>query len=136
MQRASSGSRSSKRWISTPRRAAARAGDDIWVSGTLGDARLALEAVRQNVGFLICGLSLVQGDLVRGRIVLPYPADQSLVAPMPYVLTVNAHGTLRPQLLRFLDWLRGEARLTRQNLLRATAEIGSPGQRSSADEPA
>src|SRR5262249_19867043 len=31
------------------RRAGARAGDDIWVSGRLGDARLALEAFRGNV---------------------------------------------------------------------------------------
>lgn len=86
-------------------------------------ARLALEAVRQNVGFLICGLSLVEDDLAQGRIVLPYPARQSLVAPLPYVLTVTAHGTLRPQLQRFIDWLRNEARLTRQSILRATQEI-------------
>lgn len=93
-------------------------------------ARLALEAVRQNVGFLICGLSLVEDDLAQGRIMLPYPADQSLVAPKPYVMTVTAHGTLRPQLLRFLDWLRGEARLTRQSLVRATAESqGQPGEK-------
>jgi LysR family glycine cleavage system transcriptional activator len=84
-------------------------------------ARLALEAVRQNVGFLICGLSLVEADLESGRIVLPYSAYQSLTAPMPYVLTVSSHGTLRPQLQRFLDWLRGEARLTRQSLLLASA---------------
>ena len=89
-------------------------------------ARPALEAVRQNVGFLVCGLSLVEADLVSGSIVLPYPAEQSLVAPLPYVLTVVAHGTLRPQLLRFLDWLRGEARVTRQTLLRETAKSGSP----------
>jgi len=31
------------------RRAGARAGDDVWVSGRLGDARLALEAFRGNV---------------------------------------------------------------------------------------
>ena len=85
-------------------------------------ARLALEAVRQNVGFLICGLSLVEDDLAQGRIVLPYPAHQSLVAPLPYVLSVTAHGAQRPQLLRFLDWLRGEARLTRKSMIRATAE--------------
>ena len=98
-------------------------------------ARLALEAVRQNVGFLICGLSLVEDDLEQGRIVLPYPAHQSLVAPKPYVLTLTAHGTLRPQLQRFVDWLRVGARLTRQSLLRATAQVGSPGQKSSANEP-
>ena len=38
---------------------------------------------------------------------------------MPYVLTVDAYGTLRPQLQRFLDWLRGEAKLTQKNLARA-----------------
>ena len=85
-------------------------------------ARLALEAVRQNVGFLICGLSLVEDDLAQGRIVLLYPAHQSLLAPRPYVLTVTAHGTQRPQLLRFLEWLRGEARSTRLSLLRFIAE--------------
>ena len=85
-------------------------------------ARLALEAVRQNVGFLICGLSLVEHDLAQGRIVLPYLAKQSLLAPKPYVLTVTAHGALRPQLKRFIDWLRSEARLTRHSLLRATEE--------------
>ena len=84
-------------------------------------AGLALEAVRQNVGFLICGLSLVEDDLAQGRIVLPYPADQSLAAPRPYMLIVTAQGTVRPQLQRFCDWLRDQARLTRQSLLRATS---------------
>ncbi|MFV2035862.1 MAG: LysR family transcriptional regulator, partial [Halocynthiibacter sp.] len=31
-------------------------------------ARLALEAVRQDVGFLVCGLSLIQEDLAAGRV--------------------------------------------------------------------
>ncbi len=83
-------------------------------------ARLALEAVRQNVGFLVCGLSLVETDLAGGQVVLPYPADQSLVAPLPYVLTLTVHGTVRPQLQRFRDWLRDEARLTRDMISAAT----------------
>lgn len=86
-------------------------------------ARQALEAVRQNVGFLICGLALVETDLAEGHIVLPYPADQSLAAPMPYRLTLTAQATLRPQLQRFCDWLRDQARLTRQSLLRAVARV-------------
>jgi LysR family transcriptional regulator, glycine cleavage system transcriptional activator len=86
-------------------------------------ARLALEAVRLNVGFLICGLSLAERDLEQGSIVLPYPELQSLAAPKPYSLTVTAQGVLRPQMQRFIDWLRGEARLTRQSLLRASASI-------------
>lgn len=86
-------------------------------------ARLALEAVRQNVGFLICGLSLVEADLAQGRIMLPYPAAQSLPAPRPYVLTVTHHGPLRPQLQRFCDWLRDQARQTRQSLELAMTSI-------------
>jgi LysR family glycine cleavage system transcriptional activator len=80
------------------------------------NARLALEAVRVEVGFLICGLSLVTNDLAEGTVVLPFPANQSLVAPMPYVLTITAHGTIRPQLQRFCDWLRDQALRTRQSL--------------------
>lgn len=76
-------------------------------------ARLALEAVRQNVGFLVCGLSLVAKDLEEGRVVLPYPVHQSLAAPLPYVLSLTGHGAARPQLQRFCDWLRDEARQTR-----------------------
>jgi LysR family glycine cleavage system transcriptional activator len=74
-------------------------------------ARQALEAVRASVGFLICGLSLVEGNLAEGSVVLPYSAQQSLIAPMPYMLTVTAHGTLRLQLLKFCNWLRDQAAL-------------------------
>lgn len=84
-------------------------------------ARLALEAVRQNVGFLVCGLSLVESDVAEDRIILPFPAHQSLVAPLPYVLTVTGHGTPRPQLQRFCDWLRDEARETRSSIRAATS---------------
>lgn len=86
-------------------------------------ARLALEAVRQNVGFLVCGLSLVENDLAIGRVVLPYPAHQSLVAPLPYVLILTGHGTARPQLQRFCDWLRDEASQTRAMISAATATL-------------
>lgn len=88
-------------------------------------ARLALEAVRQNVGFLVCGLSLVDRDLQEGRIVLPFPAHLSLMAPLPYVMIASGHGTLRPQLQRFCDWVREEARKTREwlNALHAAAPL-------------
>ena len=45
----------------------------------------------------------------RGRIVLPYPVDQNLAAPLPYVLTIAPHATHRPQFARFADWLRDNA---------------------------
>lgn len=89
------------------------------------NARLALEAVRQDVGFLVCGLSLVADGLADGTIVLPFPAHQCLAAPMPYVLTITSHGTMRPQLQRFCDWLRDQALLTRQSLdLTTTSSAG------------
>ncbi|WP_342131193.1 thiamine-phosphate kinase [Hydrogenophaga sp. OTU3427] len=50
------------------RRAAARAGDDIWVSGTLGDARLALEVFRG--GATLDGAAF---NRVRARMERPTP---------------------------------------------------------------
>ncbi|MGR3661777.1 MAG: LysR family transcriptional regulator [Paracoccaceae bacterium] len=85
-------------------------------------ARQALEAVRENVGFLVCGLSLVEFDLAQGSVVLPYSAHQSLVAPMPYVLTITGHGTVRPQLLKFCNWLRDQATLTKQAIEAQTSK--------------
>jgi LysR family glycine cleavage system transcriptional activator len=73
------------------------------------DARLALEAVRRNVGFLVCGLSLVQGDLEAGRVCRLFPAEQHLVAPHPYRLRLRSDVQRRPQVQKFLSWLRAEA---------------------------
>ena len=86
-------------------------------------ARLALDAVRENVGFLVCGYSLVEADLTKGRVVLPYPAHKSLPAPMPYVLTVSAHNASRPQMQRFCEWLRNQAHLTARSIDNATTTI-------------
>ncbi|MDG2339968.1 MAG: LysR family transcriptional regulator [Paracoccaceae bacterium] len=80
------------------------------------NARLALEAARKAVGFLVCGLSLVENDLSNGSLVHPFPIKDSIQAPLPYVLTVSSHGTIRPQLQRFCDWLRSEAEQTRISL--------------------
>ena len=79
-------------------------------------ARQAIEAVREEVGFLICGWSLIARDLALGTIVMPYPREHCLVAPRPYVLSIAAHPPPRPQLVRFCDWLRAQAALTRDSL--------------------
>lgn len=73
------------------------------------NARLAIEAVRQNVGFLVCGLSLLLKDLETGTVALPFPAPEHLVAPHPYVLRLRSDADRRPQLQRFLTWLRKES---------------------------
>ncbi len=80
------------------------------------NARLALEAVRQNVGFLVCGLSLVVQDLVRGTIVQPFSAEQHLVAPAPYRLELRPDAGKRPQLQAFVKWLKAAARDTQSQI--------------------
>jgi thiamine-monophosphate kinase len=45
------------------RRDAARAGDDLWVSGTLGDARVALEALQQKISLTPTLLALAEPRL-------------------------------------------------------------------------
>jgi LysR family transcriptional regulator, glycine cleavage system transcriptional activator len=82
------------------------------------NARLAIEAVRQNVGFLVCGLSLFMSDLETGSIVAPFPASEHLVATHPYRLRTRSEAATRPQIQRFVEWLRREA-LDTQNKITA-----------------
>jgi|TARA_R110000796_G_scaffold170945_1_gene287858 LysR family transcriptional regulator, glycine cleavage system transcriptional activator len=82
------------------------------------NARVALEAVRQNVGFLVCGLSLVLSDLEVGSIVNPFPASQHITAPHPYRLKLRSDAAKRPQVQRFAAWLRNMAGETRNEIQR------------------
>lgn len=82
----------------------------------------ALEAVRMNVGFVVCGLSLAQHDLEAGRVLNPFPLDQHLVAPFPYRLRMRGDYDKRLQLLRFAEWLRAEAAETRRHIERIAPE--------------
>lgn len=79
----------------------------------IGDA---LDAVRHDVGFLVCGLSLVLADISTGAIVLPFPTSQHIVAANPYRLVVRQGVESRPQLARFISWLRAEAAMTEEQL--------------------
>lgn len=83
-------------------------------------ARNALEAARENVGFLVCGLSLVLQDLASGAVVRPFPVSQSLPAPHPYRMQLRADAGKRPQVQRFIDWLRDEAGATQREMARLT----------------
>lgn len=84
------------------------------------NARLALEAVRQNVGYLICGLSLAQRDLDSGTIRNLFPMAQHLKAARPYRLKIRAEAEKRPHLQKFVSWLRLEASLMRQQIENVT----------------
>jgi LysR family glycine cleavage system transcriptional activator len=80
------------------------------------NARLALEAVRENVGFLVCGLSLMLRDLEEKTMVHPFPISQNIVAPFPYRLRISAHAENRPQIQRFVDWLELKSRDTQREI--------------------
>lgn len=79
-------------------------------------ARVALEAVRENVGFLVCGLSLVMTALDNGEIVHPYPLSQHLIAPHPYRLQIRADAASRPQVQKFVSWLQIEGARTQAEI--------------------
>ena len=78
--------------------------------------RAAIENARDDVGFLVCGLSLVADDLDAGRLVLLFPPGMSLEAPKPYRLQLRQAGLGRPQMQSFADWLRSEAQATRDRI--------------------
>ncbi|MDH5798682.1 MAG: hypothetical protein OEZ19_08955, partial [Paracoccaceae bacterium] len=80
--------------------------------------RLALEAARQDVGFVISGLALVQSDLRKNALYLPYGAEKHLSAPYPYRLYVRPGTGHRPQLERFVDWIKSECAETEDALKR------------------
>ena len=77
-------------------------------------AEMALEAVRQDVGFLVCGISLIERDLKRGSLVLPYPAEKGLAAPHPFRVWQSQQSQHRPQFQRFMEWLKQEAAATEE----------------------
>lgn len=79
-------------------------------------ARVALDAVRQNVGFLVCGLSLVLSDLEAGSIVAPFPLAWHIVAPQPYRAELRADSASRPQIQRFVGWLHDQAQSTQTRI--------------------
>ena len=87
------------------------------------NARLALDAVRLNVGFLVCGLLLVLRDLEAGTIVTPYPLSKHLVSADPYRVRLRQDAGHRPHLLRFVEWLHAQSRETQ-------AEIDARSQQS------
>lgn len=77
---------------------------------------VALEAVQLNVGFFICGLSLMTEDLAEGTVVAPFSLSQHIVAPHPYRISVQSDVTNRPQVQRFISWLTQEAQQTQRTL--------------------
>jgi LysR family glycine cleavage system transcriptional activator len=72
--------------------------------------RLALSAVRRNVGFLICGLGVARTDLETGAVVLAYPAERHLGGADPYRLFLRNEARVTATVRRFAEWLLEQAR--------------------------
>lgn len=92
---------------------------------TYPNARLALPAVRMNAGFLVCGLSLVLPDLERGAVVLPFAPSQHLRAASPYRVALRHDAAGRPQVARFLDWLRAASAETAAKIAERTGTVAA-----------
>lgn len=72
------------------------------------NTRLALDATRKTVGFMLCGVALIEDDLRAGRLVLPFSSAMGIRAKTPYRLWTRDPVASRPQLQKFVDWLRDE----------------------------
>ena len=78
--------------------------------------RLALDAAREAVGFVLAGKSLIDRDLRTEDLVLVFTEGHQLQAPYPYRLRAREAAESRPQIARFIEWLRMETEKTRLSL--------------------
>lgn len=74
--------------------------------------RNALDGVKSDAGLLVCGLSCILDGLAVGTLSLPFPAHESLQAKHPYRFTVRNEIRARPQVSRFIEWLKDEVAKT------------------------
>jgi LysR family glycine cleavage system transcriptional activator len=73
----------------------------------------ALEAVYSDAGLIVCGLSLVQPLLDKGKLSLPFPRSQGIWSEQSFRATFTEHALRRIQAQEFRDWLLREAEVTR-----------------------
>src|SRR6056297_130542 len=77
--------------------------------------RPLLEAARSGVGMALAPLSLALPDVTEGVLHIAFP-DKSLPAAEPYRLRVRDMAEDRPQMRKFLAWLRSEVADTRTRI--------------------
>lgn len=84
--------------------------------------RNALEGVKSDAGLLVCGLSCILDGLETRTLSLPFPAHESLEVKHPYRFKVRNEIRSRPQVSRFIEWLKNEAAKTKADI-HATCSI-------------
>jgi LysR family transcriptional regulator, glycine cleavage system transcriptional activator len=89
------------------------------------NARLAIAAMRENVGFFIGGLSLFLDDVKDKTAILPFPVSEHLKSPHPYRLQIRPDAVNRPQVQRFVTWLRTEASGAQREIDRLVGHINA-----------
>ncbi|MEL7374308.1 MAG: hypothetical protein AAGJ36_07580, partial [Pseudomonadota bacterium] len=78
----------------------------------------AMEAVRADAGFMLCGLSLVHAEVARGSLLMPFGTQEGCWAKHPFEARFRPVSLKRSALAHFRDWLLAEARATDEALSR------------------
>ena len=83
-----------------------------------GDSGALLQAAVEGLGVALGSLVLAAADLEAGRLVTPLPF--AIPADQDWCVSVNAEAAAKPKTRHFLQWLDGEASLTRAWLAERT----------------
>ena len=86
----------------------------------------ALEAVRANAGFVICGLALLGPSVDDGTFSLPFPLSTGQWTDHAFQAQFRPDALLRPQVKRFREWLLSQAEVTRDWLLQHVHSAKGP----------
>lgn len=83
-----------------------------------------LDAVSSNAGPMICGLALITERLEAGEFTLLFPMETGAWTSHGFKARFRKDALIRPQMLRFREWLEDEAKQTAASLTRITVSTG------------
>lgn len=77
---------------------------------------MALQAAFDGQGIALCGLTLVIGDLIAGRLVVPYRPARAVKTDYAYRLITSPVRRLTATQATFMRWIEQEAQITRDQI--------------------